>query len=115
VVLIGYVAELWSRSKAPRMPAPPASPQLIELASTPDTLVSAFGAADYDQSSIGADATVTRSVTYAVEYVQVVYRSSGPASTAASRRWTLIGFRDAANFAWLNPTEAMARLSARRR
>jgi hypothetical protein len=119
VMLFGYAVDLKHRSDVARLesvPLSPASLQLAALTKEPDTLIRAFGAPDYDQSTIEPDSTITRAVTYAVEYVQVVYRTDGPGATpAASQRWTRIGFRDPTNNAPLDPNEALSRLAARRR
>jgi len=118
VIPVGYAADAWNRSRVASMraPASPPSPHLAGLARDPATLVRAFGEPDYDQSAIESDSSITRRITYAVEYVQVIYRTDGSASApTAGPTWKLIGFRDPASHALLDPAEAMQRLDARKR
>ena len=118
IMLAGYAADPRNRSTVTSMqrPAAPPSPHLAGLAKDPASLIRSFGEPDYDQSTIEKDASITRRVTYAVEYVQVVYRTDGPASApATSAPWKLIGFNDPASNAPLDPAVAMLRLDARKR
>jgi hypothetical protein len=118
VIVAAYVADPRRRPENSRMEVPAAAPppHVAALASTPDRLIRAFGAPDYDQATVGDDSVTIRRVTYAVEYVQVVYRTERSTSDpAANLPWKLIGFRDPASNAPLDPKEALLRLDARKR
>ena len=115
VIVAAYIADPRRRPGGSDMEVPAAA-SLAALVSAPDALIRAFGKPDYDQSTVGDDSVITRRVTYAVEYVQVVYRTERSASDpAANLPWKLIGFRDPATNAPLDPNEALLRLDARKR
>ena len=121
VMRVGYAADPRHRlnvvSKA--VPAAPPSPHPAGLAGDPATLLRTFGEPDYDQSTLESDASMTRRVTDAVEYVQLVYRTDGPAAApSTSPSWKLIGFTDpAATRRSIRPRrcDASTRASARPR
>lgn len=118
VMLAAYADNPRNRSEVISVPAPDASPSppLAGLVKDPAVLIRSFGEPDYDQSTIERDSSITRRVTYAIEYVQVVYRTDGPAAAPTpGRPWRLIGFTDPASNAALDPAEALRRLDARKR
>jgi hypothetical protein len=116
VIAAAYVADPRRRPAEPGTEVPAAGSRLAALAGAPDALIRAFGTPDYDQFAVGDDSVTTRRVTYAVEYVQVVYRTERSTSDpAVNLPWKLIGFRDPASNAPLDPNEALLRLDARKR